>query len=78
VKAALSSQRSSRGTGSPRACMDISETIDAKMRAITAHASQFGGRGLDTEMYREFAHVQGRIAGVPYAEGLDVLRMLLA
>ncbi len=62
----------------PRAYVDISDTIDAKMHAITAHASQFGGRGLDTDMYREFAHVQGRIAGVTYAEGLDVLRLLLA
>ena len=62
----------------PRAYVDVTETIDAKMHAITAHASQFGGRGLDTEMYREFAHVQGRMIGVPYAEGLDVLRLLLA
>jgi LmbE family N-acetylglucosaminyl deacetylase len=62
----------------PRAYVDVSETIDAKMHAITAHASQFGGRGLDTEMYREFAHVQGRMIGVPYAEGVDVVRMLLA
>jgi hypothetical protein len=29
-------------------------------------------------MYREFAHVQGRMIGVPYAEGLDVQRMVLA
>lgn len=62
----------------PNAYVDISETIDAKMHAIAAHASQFGGRGLDTEMYREHAHVQGRIIGVPYAEGLQVQRMLLA
>jgi len=62
----------------PRAYVDVSETIDAKMHAITAHASQFGGRGLDTEMYREFAHMQGRMIGVPYAEGLDVNRMVLA
>jgi LmbE family N-acetylglucosaminyl deacetylase len=62
----------------PRAYVDISDTIDAKMHAITAHASQFGGRGLDTEMYREFAHMQGRMVGVPYAEGLDVNRMLLS
>jgi len=61
----------------PRAYVDITDTIDAKMHSITAHSSQFGGRGLDTEMYREFAHVQGRIIGVPYAEGLDVMRMLL-
>jgi N-acetylglucosamine malate deacetylase 1 len=62
----------------PRAYFDITDTIDAKMHSITAHASQFGGRGLDTEMYREFAHLQGRMIGVPYAEGLDVGRMLLA
>ena len=62
----------------PRAYVDISDTIDAKMHAIVAHASQFGGRGLDTEMYREFAHMQGRMVGVPYAEGLDVNRMLLS
>jgi len=62
----------------PRAYVDISDTIDAKMHAITAHASQFGGRGLDTEMYREFAHLQGRMVGVTYAEGLDVNRMLLS
>jgi LmbE family N-acetylglucosaminyl deacetylase len=61
-----------------KAYVDITETIDAKMHAIAAHASQFGGRGLDTEMYREFAHVQGRMIGCTYAEGLDVQRMLLA
>jgi LmbE family N-acetylglucosaminyl deacetylase len=60
-----------------RAYVDITETIDAKMHSITAHASQFSGRNLDTEMYREHSHSQGRIIGVPYAEGLDVLRMLL-
>ena len=62
----------------PNVYVDISETIDAKMHAITAHASQFGGRGLDTEMYREFAHVQGRMVGCTYAEGLDVQRMLMS
>ncbi len=62
----------------PHAYVDISDAIDAKMHAITAHGSQFGGRGLDTEMYREFAHVQGRMIGVPYAEGLQIQRMLLA
>ena len=62
----------------PRAYVDITDTIDAKMHSITAHSSQFGGRGLDTEMYREFAHLQGRMIGVPYAEGLDVMRMLIS
>ena len=59
------------------AYVDITDTIDAKMHAIAAHGSQFGGRGLDTEMYREFARMQGRMVGVQYAEGLDVVRMLL-
>ncbi|HZZ95005.1 MAG TPA: PIG-L deacetylase family protein [Usitatibacter sp.] len=62
----------------PKVYVDVTETIDAKMHAITAHASQFGGRGLDTEMYREFAHVQGRLIGVPYAEGLEAVRMVMA
>ena len=62
----------------PNVYVDISDTIDAKMHAISAHGSQFGGRGLDTEMYREFAHVQGRMIGCTYAEGLDAQRMLLA
>ncbi|HUJ01458.1 MAG TPA: PIG-L deacetylase family protein [Usitatibacter sp.] len=62
----------------PRAYVDVTQTIDAKMHAITAHSSQFGGRGLDTEMYREHAHIQGRIIGVPYAEGLDVVRMVIS
>ena len=62
----------------PRAYVDVSETMDTKMRAIQAHASQFGSRGLDTEMYREMARMNGRMVGVKYAEGLDVGRMLLA
>ncbi|MGE5615528.1 MAG: PIG-L deacetylase family protein [Bacillota bacterium] len=61
----------------PRAYVDVSDTIDAKMHAISAHSSQFGVRGLDTSMYRESAHIQGRMIGVDYAEGLDVVRMLL-
>ena len=62
----------------PRAYVDVSPTIDAKMHAIAAHSSQFGERGLDTSMYREHAHLQGRMIGVDYAEGLDVMRMILA
>ena len=61
----------------PNMYVDVTETIDAKMHAISAHASQFGVRGLDTEMYREFAHMQGRMIGAPYAEGLDAIRMVL-
>ena len=62
----------------PRAYVDVSETMDLKMKAIEAHASQFGSRGLDTELYRDIARLNGRMVGVKYAEGLDVGRMLLA
>ena len=62
----------------PRAYIDVSATIELKMQAIEAHLSQFGGRGLDSEMYRDLARLNGRMVGVKYAEGLDVSRMLLA
>jgi LmbE family N-acetylglucosaminyl deacetylase len=62
----------------PRAYVDVTATIDTKMQAIEAHASQFGARGLDTEMFRDIARLNGRMVGVKYAEGLDVGRMLLA
>jgi N-acetylglucosamine malate deacetylase 1 len=62
----------------PRAYVDVSDTMDLKMQAIEAHASQFGSRGLDTELYRDIARLNGHMVGVKYAEGLDVGRMLLA
>jgi N-acetylglucosamine malate deacetylase 1 len=62
----------------PRAYVDVSTTIDVKMEAIAAHASQFGARGLEAEMYRDLARLTGRMVGVKYAEGIDVGRMLLA
>jgi LmbE family N-acetylglucosaminyl deacetylase len=62
----------------PRVYVDVTDTIDAKMEAIGAHASQFGGRSLPTDLFREVARVQGRMVGVQYAEGLDVVRMLVA
>jgi LmbE family N-acetylglucosaminyl deacetylase len=61
----------------PRAYVDVTRTIEAKMAAIDAHASQFGDRGISTEMYRDMARMNGRMVGVQYAEGLDVVRMLL-
>jgi len=62
----------------PRAYIDITETIDLKMQAIAAHASQFGSRGLETDMWRDLARLQGRMVGVKYAEGIDISRMLFA
>ena len=60
----------------PRAYVDISNTIDAKMRAIEAHPSQFSARGITAELYRDMARLNGRMCGVQYAEGLDVNRMV--
>jgi LmbE family N-acetylglucosaminyl deacetylase len=61
----------------PKAYVDISDTIEIKMRAIEAHQSQFKCRGLGTDMYRDIARMNGRMVGVQYAEGLDIGRMLL-
>ena len=60
----------------PRAYVDISDTMDAKMRAIEAHPSQFSARGITAELYRDIARLNGRMCGVQYAEGLDVNRMV--
>jgi LmbE family N-acetylglucosaminyl deacetylase len=62
----------------PKAYVDISETIETKMRAIEVHQSQFKCRGLDTDIYRDIARMNGRMVGVQYAEGLDIGRMILA
>jgi LmbE family N-acetylglucosaminyl deacetylase len=61
----------------PRVYVDVTDTIEIKMASIAAHVSQFGARGLDSEMYRDLARLNGRMVGVKYAEGLDVGRMLL-
>ncbi len=61
----------------PRLYVNVSDTIDTKMAAIQAHSSQFGCRGISTELYRDVARLNGRMVGVDYAEGLDVGRMLV-
>lgn len=59
-----------------RVYVNVSATMEKKMQAIHAHASQFGSRGISTELYRDVARMNGRMVGVDYAEGLDVGRML--
>jgi len=61
----------------PRVYVNVSQTIDTKIEAIAAHVSQFSCRGLGVDVYRETARAQGRMIGAEYAEGLDVLRMIL-
>ena len=62
----------------PHLYVDISSTIEVKMAAIDAHESQFGARGITTDIFREIAHLTGRFVGVPYAEGLEINRMLMS
>ena len=62
----------------PRAYIDISHTIGAKLQAIAAHPSQFGARGITYDLYRDIARLTGRLCGVEYAEGLDINRMVFA
>ena len=52
---------------------DITQTIDAKLAAIRAHATQLPK--LDVEAARDVARGLGRISGVGYAEAYEVLRM---
>lgn len=61
----------------PQAYVDITNTLEIKMDAINAHHTQFIDRGLKTDFIRDIAQEQGRMAGVPYAEALEVVRMLL-
>jgi LmbE family N-acetylglucosaminyl deacetylase len=62
----------------PRAYVDITQTIDIKIQSIAAHQSQFYSRGLTYEMYRDISRINGRFAGVQYAEGLDINRIVFS
>lgn len=59
----------------PQAYIDISDVIERKMGAIRSHASQFEHRGMGTDRYREASSRAGRIVGVDYAEGLEIVRL---
>lgn len=61
----------------PQAYIDISDVIEAKMKAISMHSSQFTKRGLKTDHYREASGRVGRLVGVDYAEGLEIVRLKL-
>ena len=52
---------------------DITETIERKVEAIAAHQTQLGNIDLDST--RDLARAMGRLAGVPYAEAYEVLRL---
>jgi LmbE family N-acetylglucosaminyl deacetylase len=52
---------------------DISKSIDTKLKAIGAHASQL--QHLDVDSSRDLAKAMGRISGHAYAEAFEVLRV---
>jgi len=52
---------------------DITNTIDTKIDAIKAHASQIAK--LDLESSRDLARAMGRISGYQYAEAYEALRV---
>jgi LmbE family N-acetylglucosaminyl deacetylase len=70
----LSSPEMNAQTRSMGQCFaDISTTIDAKIEAISCHASQLAR--LDLESTRDLARAMGRISGHAYAESYEVLRV---
>ena len=52
---------------------DISETIDTKIAAISAHRTQLPKLDLDSS--RDLARAIGRMSGFSYAEAYEVLRV---
>lgn len=56
---------------------DITETLDVKLRAVAAHASQVAKRSVDMESCRDLARAIGRLCGTRYAEAYEVLRLIV-
>jgi LmbE family N-acetylglucosaminyl deacetylase len=52
---------------------DVTPTIDRKLAAISAHATQIPK--LELESSRDLARAMGRLCGVPYAEAFEALRL---
>jgi LmbE family N-acetylglucosaminyl deacetylase len=56
---------------------DISATIDVKLAAVAAHASQLARGSANVEGCRDLARALGRLSGAAYAEAYEVLRLNL-
>lgn len=54
---------------------DISETMDVKLSAVAAHATQVAKGGVDLDSCRDIARALGRLSGVRFAEAYEVLRL---
>ena len=55
----------------PQIVMDISNTMDLKLKAITRHASQVGNFETVEARVRGRAAALGEVKGYAYAEGFD-------
>jgi N-acetylglucosamine malate deacetylase 1 len=75
------SSSSSELTASPhfhgQAYADISDTLETKLEALEAHASQVARHSIQVDFYRDLARLLGRMCGVEYAESFEVLRFRL-
>jgi LmbE family N-acetylglucosaminyl deacetylase len=56
---------------------DITPTIDIKLAAVAAHASQIVRGSVNLDGCRDLARALGRLSGVTYAEAYEVLRLRL-
>jgi LmbE family N-acetylglucosaminyl deacetylase len=64
------------GTLAPNVWVDITDTIEDKVAAVSCHRSQFAGEGdWAADAVRLRAKEEGRQAGVPFAEGFRRLRL---
>jgi LmbE family N-acetylglucosaminyl deacetylase len=52
--------------------VDVTDTLEQKLAALRCHASQIGGRDIET-FVRQRLRDQGRVFGVPYAETFRVI-----
>ena len=59
------------GDKQPDLVVDITGTMDVKLKAITCHASQVGDFSVVEARMRARAAVLGKAKGYPYAEGFD-------
>lgn len=56
---------------------DITDTLELKLRAVAAHATQLARGSVDLDVCRDLARALGRLSGVPYAESYEVMRLRL-
>ena len=61
----------------PQVFVDVSDTMELKLEALSAHPSQFARRGLSVDFIKDISRAYGQLTGVDYAEGLELVRLQL-